>query len=260
MKKSKSIQFVINDFQDIYDMAKSISLYEYVNSSLFKDEKLELNPEAVKIFNHLKIFESGNNLYNYFTVNIISIMENYLQNILIEIIEKDDEKSMKFIKEYRFEKNLTPQDVIDGPRILTVNILNNIIYHNLPKVNSLYKIIYDLDILNIKDVDIKMIFQIIKLRHNIVHKSSRFNEKKVTVKLDSFLGFLNLISNWLLNIDSLIMTNDLRKRTTDYKLKFYTEIYNSMENPILEVGKFEVISNSVAEIFDKEFDNNKILI
>jgi len=98
MKKSKSIQFVIDDFQDIYNTIKSISLYQYTSSSLFRDPKIELNQEAENIYNHIKKFESENNLHNYLTVNLISIMENYLQNILIEVIEKENDKSLNLLK------------------------------------------------------------------------------------------------------------------------------------------------------------------
>jgi len=62
-------------------------------------------------------------------------------------------------------------------------------------VNLLYKIFFGLDILNIKDIDIKKMFQVIKLRHKIVHKSSIINAQKVSVKLDTFLGFMNLIND-----------------------------------------------------------------
>ena len=262
MKKSKSIKFVIDDFRDIYNTVMSISLYEYINYSLFKDPKAELNKGALKVFTEIKKFEKNNKLYNYFTVHIVSIMENYLHNILIESIEADEEKSLRFIKEYKLDRNLTPQDVIDGPKLLAIKTLKTLIYHNLPKVNSIFKIIFDLDILNIENVDIKKIFRIVKLRHGIVHKSSRFKEKEVCIKQDTFLAYLDLISDWLLNIDSLIQNGRPRKRTTNYRYKFYREISSKIENPLLEVGYMEVMRESMDRIFDFSNDGNqgKVLI
>jgi hypothetical protein len=263
MKKSKSIQFVIDDFQDIYNTAMSTSLYEYINSSLFNDQKTELSKDALKIYNEIKNFELNNKLYNYFTVNIVSIMENYLHNILVESIEKDKEKSLRFIKEYKLERNLTSQDVIDGPQLLTLKILKNLIYHNLPKVNSIFKIIFDLDILNIQNAEIEKIFRIIKLRHGIVHKSSRIKEKEVLIKQDTFLVYLSTINNWLLNIDSLVLNGKPRKRIINYRYKFYREISNKMENKVLEIGVANVIGESMNRMFDFDNENksqNKIMI
>jgi len=48
------------------------------------------------------------------------------------------------------------------------------------------------------------------------------------------------------------MNQESRKKNTDYRLKFYTEISTSMENPILEAGKIEVIQNNMINLFDKE--------
>jgi cyclopropane fatty-acyl-phospholipid synthase-like methyltransferase len=123
MKKSQSIQYAVNDFTDIYDTILSVSVYQYVSSSFFKGSNQKLNIEEEKIYDYLKKIERQNNLYNYLTINIISIMESYLHNVLIEFIEKDDSRTLKFVNEYRFEKNITNKNVIEGPKVLTLDTL-----------------------------------------------------------------------------------------------------------------------------------------
>jgi hypothetical protein len=103
---------------------------------------------------------------------------------------------------------------------------------------------------------------IIKLRHKLVHKTNRINNKKVFVKESTFLSFMTIVSNWIQNIDSMIMNDEPRKRTVNFSKKYYREIMKLKENPILEIGKLDVIFNSVF-ILDKIFDidsNDEIYI
>lgn len=260
MKKSKSIEFVTEDLNSIYNTIFSLSLYEYINSSFFKASKQTLSPEDSKIYNKIRYFENNNNLFNQLTVNLISIMENYLHNILAEHINKEESKSTVFIEKYKFEKPLSPQDVIDGPKALALKTLKGVIYHNLPKINSIFNIVFNLDIINISNSNIKTIFQIIKARHLITHQSSRFEDSKISIKLDTFLKFMNIISDWLLNIDSNILTGSPRKRTVNYRMKFYREISNILNMPILEDGLEDLIQQEFMRVFTTEKDPNKILI
>ena len=256
MKKSKSLEITLSDFQEVFDTTFSFSLYEYVTSSLFNNPLHELNSEENKIYSHLKKFENKNALFNYLTVNLISIVETYLQNVLIEIIEKDEQKSIEFINQYRFEKAVTTQNVIDGPKKLVLDVLNDVIYHRLSKVNTLFKIIGDIDILSINGIDCEKIFQIIRIRHKLVHQSGRVRGKKLYISELTFLGFMTLFSNWILNIDSIIFNREPRKRTTDYRTKFYKQMSKSIENPVFLNGMNEILSTGMLKM-DKIFDGNK---
>ncbi|WP_196887308.1 hypothetical protein [Aureivirga sp. CE67] len=260
MKKSKAIELLNSDLKDIYDTLISISLYAYVSSSLFNTPNKKLSEEEIKVYNHLKKNEKRNTIYNSFMINLISIMESYLKNMLIEIILDDKSKSEKFVRKYKFERHLTSNDVVNGSEFLTISVLNDVIYHNLPKVNSLYKIITGIDILNIEGAEIKKIFKIIKLRHKMVHQANRINDRKIFLKELTLLHFITVISDWLLNIDCLILNGNLRKRTTNYTMKFYKDLGEKIELPILFNGKNEIEDNSLELLNDLLKDHKKEIL
>ncbi|WP_378177852.1 hypothetical protein [Aquimarina sp. SS2-1] len=247
MKKSKSIRLFITDLDDIFETALNVSLYKFINHSLFKNSNIQTSPQEKLTYEKLKKFNNKNLLYNHLLVSIVSIMESYLHNILIESVKKDSSKSIKFVEGFNFQKALSARDVIEGPESLTLTTLQNVIYHNLPRVNILFKIIFELDILNIPNIDVKPIFTIIKIRHSIVHDSNRVKEKKFYINVITFIGFMDLIANWLLNIDSIIMNNNPRKRKKDYVLRFNKELDKYTNTPIIEKGTLELIKDMFSE-------------
>ncbi|WP_034041887.1 hypothetical protein [Wocania ichthyoenteri] len=256
MKKSNSIKLFITDLEDILETAINISLFKFINPSLFKNSNIQTNSQEDLTYEKIKKFNDKNLIYNHLLVNVISIMESYLHNILVEHIKKDSSKSIKFVEEFNFQKSLSPKHVIEGPESLTINTLEDVIYHNLPKVNTLFKIIFEMDILNISNIDIKTIFLIIKVRHSIVHDSNRVKEKKFYISSHTFIDYLDLIANWLMEIDSLIMTNHTRKRKTNYYLKFNKELNKYTDTPLIEQGSFQLMRDVFSDK-NKTYDEKK---
>ncbi|APU11053.1 hypothetical protein A5M85_12390 [Cellulophaga lytica] len=257
MKKSNSINLFKTDLDDIFETALNISLYRLINPSLFKNSNIEPNVEEQRIYERLKNFSEKNLIFNHLLVNVISIMESYLHNVLIEGIKSDHSKTIKFVESYNFQKSITIKDVIEGPESLTINTLNNIIYHNLPKVNNLFKTIFGLDILNIPNSNIRTIFAIIKVRHSIVHDSNRVNGKKFYISSYTFIDYMDIITNWLLDIDCIIMNDRFKKRKTDYSLRFHKELNHHATSPIIEQGTFQLLNdifNDKNKLFDKKKD------
>lgn len=50
IKKSKSLEITLSDFQEVFDTTFCFSLYEYVTSSLFNNPLYELHSEENKIY------------------------------------------------------------------------------------------------------------------------------------------------------------------------------------------------------------------
>lgn len=234
-KKTKSLKLFLVDFKEIYDAMVNISLLGYMNSAVYvntlQDHKIiEKDATYLKVKN----FSRQNNLYNFLLVNLISVTESYLQNVLIEIIDNNPQKANEFVLKYKIDRNILPQDLVDGPKKFTLRILNNIIYHNLPKVNFLFKIISNVDILNKSETDIDLLLKIINLRHKFVHKGSKHNDKKIYLGETTMLGYMNLINHWVSSIDNKIMGSNTRK--FDCRLKFYKEISTHTSSPVLING------------------------
>ncbi|MGB5983046.1 MAG: hypothetical protein WBG46_12955 [Nonlabens sp.] len=255
MKKSKSIKYAIQDFQDLYDSAMSITLYEYINASLFHDEN-EYDEGIKSLQNQIKYFEKNNKVYNFLVVHIVAVMENYLENILNEFNDKDREVSINLTKNYKYDYKITNNDIIGGPQQFAKKIINSVIFHNLKKVNILFKTALNLDILNIDGIDIKFIFSLIELRHGVVHQSSRVKDKHVIVRQLSFLKFLSITNKWLLNIDCLLMNGRLRERIPNLTNKFYDEAMSKIENDVLHPGLQKVIKENSRDIFNFDEKSN----
>lgn len=251
MNKTKSIRIFINDFKEIYNTILNLALGDGIRDALFFNSKENINDTEIGIFNQLTQFSKQNLINNYLLINLISITESYLQNILFEELKREPKLYNVFLLNYKFEKNITANDLIEGPQKFVFEILDNIIYHNLPKVNSIFKIITKIDILNIEDIDTKMIFKIVKLRHKIVHGSSIINGKKIIISEVTLLGYMNLISRWLICIDNKI--TGAKTRRVDYQLKFYKKISALFKTPLLVDGHKYSAAKSV-EILDIFFD------
>lgn len=258
MSKTKSLEIFLNDFNEIYNTILNLSLNDHIRDALYFDSKEKLNKVEIDIFEQLKQFSRNNSINNYLLINLVSITETYLKNVIFEELEKSPNLYHKFILEYRIDKNISPKDLIDGPEKFANEILNGIIYHNFPKVNSVFKIITKIDILNVGEIDFNLIFKIIKLRHKIVHSSSKVKSKKISIREVTLLNFMNLFSNWLITIDNKILGEKTKK--VDYQMKFYRKISKLLETPLLTNGHHYSAANST-EILDNMFnDENKILI
>ena len=256
MKNSKSIKVLNEDFKDIYDSILSLSIYQYSNSAFFNN--INISPNLTdfekEIFQQIRKFENHNYLYNSLYISIFATLETYLNNRLSEELEKNNHKCEQLILKYNMHRHYTSKDIINGPKIVAKEILDSIIYHNLPKVNSLFKIVFELDILNI--LETKRLFQIIKIRHKIVHQSGRINEVKIFVREYAILKDMTLINKWLQNIDSLTTTGKPKNTNTDFFMKFLKTISKYAASPIFEDAMVDLMQNDLNKMDGLLHENN----
>src|SRR5690606_36125070 len=118
--------------------------------------------------------------------------------------------------------------------------------HNLPAVNSLYKIVYGVDILALmKEKDI---FTLIKVRHRIVHHSGRIAGKRILIRESGILKAMNLISRWIERIEFFLSKKRERKTFPNYFNRFFRVIKDFEKTQIYRQSVDEMIRRSLVNM------------
>jgi len=182
--KPESIWISVPDIKEVVQVPDDIAwysevtqktIYEYFSSSIADVRSMlaiefdDVSKEA--IFNRM--------LY----VQIITAMEAYLSDTLMTHVINDKEMLIRLL---RHDKELGKERYAlssymkdpDLPKRRAKKYLTEIIYHNLPKVEYLYK-----DILSIKfryndDHDKATLFGAMQIRHDCVHRNGRKRGKE----------------------------------------------------------------------------------
>lgn len=156
----------VDDFiepdDDYYD---SVKIEDSHNDTLeILDAIEDLSPEHQKKLRML--------LY----ANVITKMETFLCDTLKQYVMSDKEHKKRFVSTYKDfnDMNLKYSQIYekyDSLDNVIKNKLNDILYHNIPKVNNVYKKVIGIDI---KPDDI--VFKAIDKRHDIVHRNGKDKE------------------------------------------------------------------------------------
>lgn len=221
-KPSKSILIFRSNMEELLGNLIALKHYEILslqckrnlNSGLLKDKQKLLEP--------ITSFEKENYLKNSLFVHLISSLEVYLQDRLIEELEKSDQLLHKFILEYKFQRKLTGEDLIKGPQKVAIELIDSIVFHNLKLVNSLYKIVLGFDIIKLMKHD--LIWTAIKIRHKIVHRAGLIDDKKIFVAFDGLFKTINAISKWVENIDYFYRTEKIKNNSPNYYKRYLTHM------------------------------------
>jgi len=115
--------------------------------------------------------DSENKLVNKLLfANIITILEVYFQNSLINLLSDDKRLLEKLTKSSKFKNNkiTLTKALLNNMNIYLKELLKNIVFHNMPDVQLLYKEVLDIEIEYKKD---EVIINAIDKRHDIVHRN-----------------------------------------------------------------------------------------
>ena len=110
---------------------------------------------------------------------LITLMETFLSDTFIKLTLADDEKIRKFVKSFpefrqrKFELNNIFEEY-KSLNSLIRSTLQNIMYHNLPKVREMYK-----NTLNIDFPDIGEASKCVFIRHDIIHRNGKTKDGKL---------------------------------------------------------------------------------
>lgn len=255
MKKSKSISILNEDFKEIYTSILSLGIYTLSNAAFFKNASImeELTDSDKEIFQNVRNFENNNYLFNSLYISVVAVLETYLKNRLIEELEKYPLKCEQLILKYNIGRHYTAKDILDGPKKVAREILDSIIFHNLPKVNTIYKIIFSIDILAI--LQEKRVFEIIKIRHKIVHQSGRINDMKIFVREYALLSDMTILNKWLQDIDGLSVAGAKRNTNVNFLHKYLKTVSKYYDTPIFQDGISDLVQNDVNKM-DEIFNEN----
>ena len=214
MKKDKPSNAIINfrkELDDILNTILATARYQYTFMFL-KDNKDKFKiPDDIfnEFINPLEHFEERNFTYNYLFITVITVLETYLKDRLIEELENFPEKKEKLLKEYKINRKLEIEDVLSGIDPIVKEILDSVIYHNFSKGSVLYRIILDIKIL---DFIPEELWTYVKIRHELVHRAGNIDKKKLLVSEYRLITTMSDVSKWAENIDYLCRKGVLKKK------------------------------------------------
>lgn len=130
----------------------------------------------------------------------ITAMESYLSDVFIhETISNQDkiDKLLLTAPEFK-DKKYSLSEIIDWKENTTANVKNyliNIVWHNIPKVERLYKNVLDIDFIEDTDEVIKAI----EVRHDLIHRNGKsklgFLHKFTETDIESVFSLISEVIN-----------------------------------------------------------------
>lgn len=151
-------EFADNDYED-FDQ----ELYEATHTEVeHMLDSLDTIPERLRPFTCRLLYG-----------NVITMMETYLGDTLKREVLKDENSVIKFVESYepfsKIEIKLSglfaKKDNL--PKYIK-EVLNSILYHDLPKIKPIYRTILGIDLGDIKDL-----YKAVLIRHDLVHRNGK---------------------------------------------------------------------------------------
>jgi hypothetical protein len=192
----------IYDGTSNYDELQAISS----NTSFFETFKNEIN--NLKTINQISL----NDNYNYkkilnrlVFIAVISTMETYLKDALINTVLPSENFLRKFVETFKdfkeekftFNKFFECQNKIKKKCEEAMVVL---LYHDIPKIKGIYKAALDIDF-----GDISTITKYVSTRHHLVHRNGKTKEgKHVIVDEKSITDLIKYMETFIGNINNQI--------------------------------------------------------
>jgi hypothetical protein len=139
--------------------------------------------------------------YNMLYSSVITSLETYLADALKYNLSKNEEYLIKFVESFQDFKNIKCDfnDIFNLCNSINNKVddgLGTLLYHNLPKIQGIYKATFSISFLQIDDL-MKAIF----IRHDLVHRSGKnkngimynITKNDVVCLCDMVFNFINSI-------------------------------------------------------------------
>lgn len=176
--------------------------YEEEYKSLFFDEHVK---ETIDVLDKIDTLDevSRKLLYRTLYANVISSMEAYLSDRLIQKVLSSETTKRQFVERFKdFENHkISMSDIFKQMENLDSYIrktLREIIYHNLPRIKNIYKTMFGIDF-----GDVSELMKSVGIRHDIVHRNGKDkNGKLCEISKDDVLTLAEKVSSFIRNIES----------------------------------------------------------
>lgn len=136
--------------------------------------------------------------------NIITCLETYLSDALINTVLDNDVLLKRFVENFKEYKDISLRlcDIykkMDDIKKLVKEDLYKLMYHNLFKIRPIYKTVFDIDFPD----NISEIAKKISIRHHLVHRNGKDQDgNQIIISKDELHKTFNLIYNFVKEIDN----------------------------------------------------------
>ena len=192
------VENIENDyFEDYSEIVES-------NTSFFDTFCIQM--EANKRLFEISVLASDmkTTLNKLLFANIITCLETYLSDALINIVLNNEKYLKQFVENFKDYKvsSFKLCDIFKKMESLKKQVKEDLfalMYHNLYKIKAIYKSTFDIDFPdNIKDVTKK-----ITIRHDLVHRNGKcIDGKQITISKDELNQTYDLIFKFIKEIDN----------------------------------------------------------
>lgn len=141
-------------------------------------------------------------------VNIITCLETYLSDALINSVLDNESNLKRFVENFKDYKDRSFKlcDIynrMDNLKKLVKEDLYNLMYHNLPKIRAIYKKILNIDFPNNNDDIMKKIND----RHHLVHRNGKdLDGNQIIISKEELNQTYDLIFDFVKKIDNQFKT------------------------------------------------------
>lgn len=208
-----SVEEEFPDNEDDYEEYKSTFFDEHVKDTIEVLDKIDVLDER-----------SRKLLYRTLYANVISSMEAYLSDRLIQKVMSSEETKRKFVegfKDYKDEK-IVVSDVFKHLENLDSRIiktLREIIYHNLPRVKNIYNSVLGINLG--KKIVISDLMKCIGIRHDIVHRNGKDKEGNLQdISKEDVLELAEKVSKFIGSIEYEFLLQGINPDESEIELPF----------------------------------------
>ncbi|TET90494.1 MAG: hypothetical protein E3J35_06400 [Methanomassiliicoccales archaeon] len=183
---------------------------QYKNLAKIAKNTVDIKKETREILDVIIKAKDKELTYNMFFVYLVTVLEVYLKDRIVEEMDKDPSVIEKFLKGYAIDRKITPEDLLQGPRAFVLSIIDNTSFHNLKKVEAIYNIVFGFKILRFGKY--KILNWAVQTRHSIVHRGAALAKKEPSLNVNYVIWTCQEISNFIEGVDFYIRYRRKRKR------------------------------------------------
>ena len=211
----------IDDVDTITDVVENIPGEddEYYDKLLFKETHSDTE-KAIDAIEELPQ-DIKDNLYRLLYANIISKLEAFLCDTIVNYVLSCEARKRRFVQKYeplatqKFQMSAIYAKYDSLDKIIR-GALTSIVYHDMVLVRKLYKNVVEIDLPNTKSIE-----DAIQIRHDIVHRNGKNKDGSLhSVNRTDVEVLSDHVKDFIYEVDSLVAIKEHCEALTDGKSPF----------------------------------------